>query len=314
MNLNKLRYVVLFIGLAIIGYILWQIDYGMIRQIKIDWSFFKFLLLFLIILMIFIVRTWRWQLFLKSINVCLKFIPTLLLVAPSMAFALFSPAQSGDLIKIEFLKKKFGVPRKESFSTVAMEKILDLGFLFTFFVIGISHISIAFLKIDIMYILAFIIISILLGISLIWLLRNRSNLIRITLMNFKLIFKSPVNFLLGIFMTILYWGFLAWAWLLVAKILNIPLTFVFTIEILSILSVIGLITLIPGGLGVVEISAIIILSNILNINSNIAAVYSIFMRLYTVFIAIIGYLPFLLDIQKVFKSDKIIKYSKGRTI
>jgi uncharacterized membrane protein YbhN (UPF0104 family) len=301
MNLNKFRYLVLFIGLAIISYVLWQIDYSMISQIKIDWSLPKLFILFLIIPMIFIVRTWRWSFF----------IPTFLLVAPSIAFALFSPAQSGDLIKIEFLKKKFNVPRKESFSTVAMEKILDFVFLFTFFLIGISHISISFLKVNMFYILIFLFVSIILGIILLFLLKNKIKLIKITLENFKLMIKKPINFILAVFMTAVYWGLLAWAWLLVAKILGIQLTFLFTLEIVCILSVIGLITLIPGGLGVVEIGAIFILSNILGVDQNLAAVYSIFMRLYSVLIAIFGYLPFLTDIHKIFKSNRIIKSSEG---
>ena len=311
MNLNKFKYAILFIGLAIIGYVLWQIDYSSIAQIKIDWSWPKFFILFLIIPMIFIVRTWRWSFFLKSINVHLKFIPTFLLVAPSIAFSIFSPAQSGDLIKIEFLKRKLGIPRKETFSTVAMEKILDLIFIFTFFLIGISHISISFLKINIFYILIFVIISVFLGLILLWLLKNKIKLIKITLVNFRLMLKKPVNFILAMFMTIIYWGLLAWAWFLVAKILGIQVTFLFMIEIVSILSIIGLITLIPGGLGVIEIGAIFILSNILNVDPNLAAVYAIFMRLYSVLIALFGYLPFLIDIHKIFKSNRIINNSEG---
>jgi uncharacterized membrane protein YbhN (UPF0104 family) len=294
MNLNRFRYLVLLIGLAIIGYVLWQIDYSMIGQIEIDWSWLKIFILCLTIPLIFIVRTWRWSFLLKSINVRLKFIPTFLLVAPSMAFALFSPAQSGDLIKIEFLKKKFDIPRKESFSTVAMEKILDFIFLFVLFFIGISHISISFLKININYVVAFFIVSFVLGMILLLLLRNKIKLIQITFTNFKLMIKKPFNFILAAVMTIIYWGILSWAWLLVAKILGIQLTFFFMVEIVCILSVIGLITLIPGGLGVIEVGAIFILSSTLNVDSNLAAVYSIFMRLYSVLIAVLGYLPLFL--------------------
>ncbi len=301
MNLNKIKYLVLLIGLLIIGYILWQIDYSKIGQIKISWSWHQISFLFLIIPLIFAVRTWRWQLLLRSINVRLRFIPTFLLVAPAISFSLFSPAQSGDLIKIEFLKKKFGVSRKESFSTVIMEKILDLLFIFIFFLIGISHISVSFLKINVAHIALFVIIALSAGALSIWLMRNKILLIKITLTNFKLMVKNFANFILSAVLTITYWLLLTEAWFLVAKILGISITFVFMLELLSILSLISIITLIPSGLGVVEISTILILSNILNIDPNVAAVYSIFMRLYSVFIAVFGYLPILIDIRKIFK-------------
>lgn len=300
-HLNKIKYIVLVIGLIIIGYILWQIDYDLIYQIEMNFSWYALIILFLIIPMIFVVRTWRWQLLLRSIKFQLSFISAFALVTPAISFSLFSPAQSGDLIKIEFLKKKFGISRKESFSTVIMEKILDLLFITIFFLIGISHISIEFLRINTLYIILFILILIFFGILAIWLARNKILLVQTTLINFKLMLKDLTNFTLAIFLTIAYWSFLTWAWFLVAKLIGIQVTFLFTLELLSILSLIGIITLIPSGLGVVEISTILILSNILNINPNIAAVYSILMRLYSVLIAILGYLPFLIDIRKIFK-------------
>ena len=78
------------------------------------------------ILIYWLLRTVRLFFMLKAIDVHIHFFRLYLVGSTSMAFAVITPFQSGEAIKIELLKKSGDLDRIPGYAIFAAEKILDL--------------------------------------------------------------------------------------------------------------------------------------------------------------------------------------------
>ena len=104
------------------------IAYSDFQEFSINISQFEFSYLPIILAFIFlgiIIRGTRQQLLYKQIEVCISFKTGILLFISGLSMEA-TPGGSGELIKSYYLKKKFGYPLAKTFPTVIMERLLDL--------------------------------------------------------------------------------------------------------------------------------------------------------------------------------------------
>lgn len=208
----------------------------------------------------------------------------------SLSFALITPARIGEATKAVLLKKRLNIPITSAVSIVILERLLDLLFL----VLASFFYSILLIK-NITF--SIILIAILITIILIFFLMKKSNILKKFIpTRFKKYLDEPIKFnkskkilILLIIWTIITWlldSFTIW---LIAKSLNISLSFLIVIGITSISTIATLLSILPWGIGAYDLSIIFLLS-LLGITKESATIILIASRL----IGII--MPFVLSI------------------
>jgi len=104
------------------------IAYSDFEEFSINISQFDFSYLPIILAFVFLgimIKSLRQQLLYKQIEVCISFKTGILLFISGLSMEA-TPGGSGELIKSYYLKKKFGHPLAKTFPTVIMERLLDL--------------------------------------------------------------------------------------------------------------------------------------------------------------------------------------------
>ena len=105
------------------------IAYSDFQEFSINISQFDFSYLPIILAFVFlgiIIKSLRQQLLYKQIKVCISFKTGILLFISGLSM-IVTPGGSGELIKSYYLKKNFGYPLAKTFPTVIMERLLDLA-------------------------------------------------------------------------------------------------------------------------------------------------------------------------------------------
>lgn len=303
MKLKHIQRIMLFLGLILLIYMLFRIN---LSQLNISSFNLDIKLIFSILgLMLFqiLARTIRWQYSLRAINIKIKFIKTYILSASSIAMAIFSPAQSGDLMKIEFLKSKYKIPRRNSLSTVILEKSQDIAINFIIFFIFLLYGGKKLLQLNYSLIIIVSLLSIIMGVIILIYLGKRFEAVRIILDSLKSLIKEPRTMIFTSMISIIYWASVAFTWVLLAKLIHIDISFITMVFIMSCVTIVMVISLIPGAIGAMEASSAVLISLLAKITPIQAILFGLLIRLETIIMFLIGYIHifFLRRSQKAFK-------------
>jgi len=136
---KKFKYLLQLLGPAIFIYILFQIDFGLIKKELLNVNiYFLFLAVFFMIIQV-ILRSLRWQVVLKGVGIKLKATTSINLYWLGIFVGVITPGRIGELAKVYFLKNR-GENVFRSFFSVLFDRIIDvitlllMGFLiFLFF-------------------------------------------------------------------------------------------------------------------------------------------------------------------------------------
>jgi len=107
--------------------------------------------------------------------------------------------------------------------------------------------------------------------------------------NVKKILSDPNTIFMASALTLVYWIVTALNWFFVARVVNIDINFLQITGIMAIGTVLGLITFIPGALGVIEFSSIFLLTTFIGATSNQAIVFALSYRLYSIISYLVAY-------------------------
>ncbi|MBN2420738.1 flippase-like domain-containing protein [Candidatus Woesearchaeota archaeon] len=288
MQSRKFNAIMAVLGVAILLFLLKDLDFNYLRTFDFSLTSAGIASLILVIFAIFIVRTIRWMHYLKSIGVKIGFGDAYFAVVPSIALGLFTPAQTGDLLKIELLKRQKNIKRRESLATVLVEKAADFFLLFVIFLFSLYHFSLKVLNLN--YQIMMLVAALLLIFAFLSILYFRKNIIiKNTARNIVKILSDLKSFSLAVLLTIVYWFLIGVGWYLVAKMANIDLSFLFLFGILSITSIVGLVTLVPGAIGIMEFSTVFMLTTLSDISMNQAAIFALSYRIYSILMYVVAY-------------------------
>jgi uncharacterized protein (TIRG00374 family) len=199
-----------------------------------------------------IVRTVRWHLLLYQLGVSIPFIDLYMCSAVGLAFAIITPFQSGEMLKVELLKKYGKIDRFAGYSSFVVERVADL--------VAVSLLgAVGFLCIPVFEIDFFsgliVVLVILLATSVGTLLTWKLNLPG-ALGRFQTDLRSCVKDLktLGIvaLLTFTCWGITAAGWYACLASVGVDVGYVKTILMTAIISLLNILSLVPGAVGVSE--------------------------------------------------------------
>ncbi len=258
----------------------------------------------------YIFRFLKWHLFTNSLNLEVSFMNNFLIFFSGLSLAI-TPAKAGEAIRAFLLREMSPSGLSQGLASTFSERLIDLLAvtilsLFGILFLGSYHTSVY------LPILLLILVTIILGV-LIFLFNPLYN---IFVKIFKLEkwgslgskidqFRSDViiTFHFLTFVGALMLGLIGWTcegigFFLIAQNLQIQITFDAAIFIYATSSLLGAISFLPGGLGVMEGSMEVFLADLLKIGTALAAALIILIRLTTLWFGVSLGLVFLLIITK----------------
>ena len=245
------------------------------------------------ILIYWLLRTWRWFILLNNLNVHINFVELYLCNVCAMTLTIVTPLQSGEMLKVELLKSRGLIERFSGYSSFLVERVLDLFvlislaalFALTSFDFGISHSTI---------ISAWVIFILILILSV-----STVNKIKVKgkigefLANLRAYTINIQSLWLVLLLTFCSWSVVAIGWQICLYSISIDLGFQKSMALMSIITIINILSLVPGAIGISEVS---IAEFLVHTNSSLASAQagSLILRFYSILIIFLGVVHFLL--------------------
>jgi glycosyltransferase 2 family protein len=145
--LNKISPV---IGIILFLFIISRINLSIFLKHlpQINWLIVS--LTFILMFFNLLIKNWRWQLMLKKHHINYSFGKSLLIYSSGIYFGALTPGRIGELGRLYYLKKD-NHPTTESLTTLFLDKILDLAFVFIIGVFSLAYFH-QYLKIEYRYV------------------------------------------------------------------------------------------------------------------------------------------------------------------
>jgi uncharacterized membrane protein YbhN (UPF0104 family) len=265
----------------------WQQVLERLRSARLAWL----APLFVVVHAYLLVRSWRWHRLLAVHWERLPFWPLHAANAIGMVVGNFSPAQSGELLKVELVARATGRPRLELASTHLVERILDVLALGALFLIGsasslrrvldVNMVEATLLLVGPACVLAWI---------LVLLFRSHARRVWRVLRSH---WRRPGSLVVAAAASVVAWGLVVLQWLCVGWMLGIDLAWLDGVTLVSGVTALRILAVVPGGIGVDEFSATRIMG-LLGKTAADAQAYAILLRVLDLMLiaAALMFLPF----------------------
>ncbi len=253
----------------------------------------------LAVIFYWLLRSFRWAILIKNNGIEIPFIKVYFYTVLSAGFSIITPFQSGEAFKIELLHK-YGGRRATGYADFILERWLDLIVVLILAFISLTAGFNLGVSLWIFYALIFgFILSSIAAVSFIILARGA----KIEFLRGWLIDKwNRKGMIFGLFLlTLASWSVVATGWQIALRSLSINLDFIQSAALLSLTTLIGILSFVPGGVGVSEISVTTILTKA-GYDSVLAQSGAIAVRGFTVLIVFLAVLHlFLLKIHNIYE-------------
>jgi len=199
-----------------------------------------------------LVRALRWQLLLRRTGEKIPFLDVYLCTAVAVSFALFTPLQSGEVLKVELLKKYGMVGRFAGYGTFVVERALDLVVLLSIGCVSLlTTVGVLPERRYVYLILALILLSALGGLLLALKLRLPGKAGEL-LGRIQDCVRDPRTLLGAFAITCASWLSVAFSCQVFLYSVGVDLGFLRSMALMALVALISILSLIPGGLGISE--------------------------------------------------------------
>ncbi len=275
-----------------VNFFQWQEIYLVLRRVDLAWLLGAGSLT---VIIYWVLRTIRWYIMLEAVGSHVDFSRLYLVNSILLSFSTITPFQSGEALKIEFLKKAGQLDRVPGYSVFIIERLLDL-----FIVVALAMVSILFNVSEIIDVKPlFILVGLascgfLLGIVLLRRIPGSHPLSRI-IQPFNQFMGNGTVLVCAAFLTLAGWLVIALGWHVCLLSISIKLTFPQSVAVVSIITLVNLVSFIPGAIGVSEVGIATFLVY-LNQSAPVAQAGAFSIRIYgilTLFLGLVHYIWFL---------------------
>jgi len=207
------------------------------------------------IVVYWMIRTLRWHILLRRTGTHVPLLDLYMCTAVSLSFALFTPLRSGEMLKIELLKKYGMVQRSPGYGSFLVERALDLLTLMTVACISLlTSLNILPNRKLAYYILGGLVLACVAGLIVLTKLRLKGRPQQL-LEHMRQCTGNVPTLVLVAAITCVSWAAVALTWHIFLFSAGIHLGFAKTLALMSIVALISILSLIPGGLGISEAGA-----------------------------------------------------------
>jgi uncharacterized protein (TIRG00374 family) len=307
--------ILIFISLAAILYLILSLyaDYNSIKQAfkKFNWAYFP--LLIILAFLNYQFRFIKWHYYIKLLNIELKIMDSYKIFMSGLVMSV-TPGKFGEVIKAYLVKNKTNVNVAKTAPIIFVERLTDLISVILLALIGAFYFNFA---------KTFVLITLFLFLIIVYLVSNKTITLRILglLENIKFLnkylhkineaYESSYNMLqlrellYMIFVSIVAWGFECIAYYLILINFNISFgiieTILFAMFVYTLSTIIGSISMLPGGLGLTEIAFTFLMQS-KGIPKDLSVASTMIIRVVTLWFAVIVGILFTLNYQKELKN------------
>jgi len=256
MNKNLRNRFLLLIGILVLLLAIILSRPGQIIEIILDVNLFYLLLAVGLIFIAYLVQTLRFLVLMRHHDNRLGFFNTFIVLMSSIYFNLITPAGAGDVFARPYiLKRLYKTDFKDAFSTVFFERFSDLIILL---IVTLGFMWIYILKLNLMLYLLLVFLGILLSLLLFKYLRKITGFIPQRVMKYVdyvlKIRTIPISSILisSIFTLLNFILIISIIYMILLSLNVVPTIVMIGLFLMSFL--IGLLSFIPGGLGVLDAS------------------------------------------------------------
>lgn len=292
---KKLNHVLLVIGIIILIYFLIKFDFNTLRSIDTTNLFVILIKITIVLFAYFIVRAIRWKVLLKNYGIDIPFSRIYLNNTIALSLASYTPAQTGEIIKLQLIKNADKIKRRKTAPPFVIEKFLDLITILIFFIIGAAIFKKEWITNYFPMILITVAVITLITALLVRFLLKKYPKISDYASTLKINTKT---FISTFIITVISWLLVILNWTLVSNLIGVSINFLTMIFINSVTALIIIISLIPGALGFMELSNSYLFSNLAGVDMSQGILFALLIRLYTIFALIIGFAHILIAIKK----------------
>lgn len=280
------------VGIICLYQVIFSYDWQNIGQALLKANFFiLFCSSVISIISYWFFRAVRWKILLSNEQLEISFSRIYLITAVSVGFSTITPFQSGEALKVEFLKR-YGAGRFSGYGIFLLERLQDLLVVVG---LGIFGVAVNFNLQLIQNYLYFFAAGLLLGIliittAILWL---PFSLLQPFREWFKEIRQSKYIFLPSLLLTFLSWMAVVSGWHFALKSVEVEIEFISSMTIVSLTTLVTIISFVPGAIGVSELTISGILIK-LGTPEALAQTGAIAVRLYTLVILVLTLIHWLI--------------------
>ncbi len=273
-------------------YIIYCFQWHAISQllVHVDWKLMPVAVI-VTILSFWLLRTMRWFTLLKASGINVNFFHLYLAGSISIAFATITPFLSGEVLKVELLKKTGDLERIPGYGIFITERILDLLIVLLMAVLSTVFGVSKFLGSEIIFPAAGLLLICLLIFFIIIQRISPTNPIGHFFQPFKQCVRNGVVMTTVILLSIASWFIIILGWYACLRSISISINFPEMIALTTITTVIGILSLVPGALGISEVSISCFLVY-LHQDITYAQAGALIIRFYGVMALILGFVHF----------------------
>ena len=234
----------------IVHHFQWGVIFGLLAEV--DWRWMP-LAVAATIIFFWIFRTVRWFVLLKAAGIEIDFCRLYLIGSMAVALAIVTPLQSGEALKVEFLKRAGSMERVPGYGIFMAERILDflvvIFIALTSVVFGISR----FLNpVAVFFIAALMLISFVVFFAATKRLSPENTLGKF-FQPFNQCVRSKKLLLTVVVLTIAGWFFIVLGWYASFRSVSISIGLFETAATMAVTTLLGILSLIPWSLGISEV-------------------------------------------------------------
>jgi uncharacterized membrane protein YbhN (UPF0104 family) len=245
------------------------------------------------ILVFGLLRTWRWFILLNNLNIKINYIDLHLCNTASMCLTIVTPFQSGEMLKVELLKKSGLIERFSGYSSFAAERIIDLFVVVSMAAISVlTNFNLAIDRSNIVYMWAMLLLLLIAGSLAVNKVPAKGKFGKF-LVHLRACTRNWKSLLLVILLTFGAWTMVAMGWQICLYSISINLGFQKSMALMSMTTIINILSFVPGAVGVSEVSVAEFL-NRMDINLVSAQAGALILRFYSLLIICVGAIHFLL--------------------
>ena len=207
------------------------------------------------IVVYWMIRTLRWHILLRRTGTHVPLLDLYMCTAVSLSFALFTPLRSGEMLKIELLKKYGMIQRSPGYGSFLVERALDLATLLTVACVSLlTSLNILPNRTYAYYFLGGLVLVCVAGLIALTKLRLKGRPQQLLEHMRQCTGDVPTLVLVAV-VTCVSWAAVGFLWHVFLYSAGIHLGFAKTVALMSIVALISILSLIPGGLGISEAGA-----------------------------------------------------------
>jgi len=236
-------------------YVINYFQWGTVFQImlRLDWKWMPFAVGGAILLF-WLFRTLRWFVLLKASGVSVNIFLLYVIVSMSVAFALITPFQSGEALKVELLKKTGIMERVPGYGIFVTERFLDLLVVLSVAALSLFFGASRFMNQTVMLTLAVLFLAGLAMLAVLILRISPTHMFGHFFTPFQQCIKNGKILITVLILTGCGWLAVALGWYFSLLSISISLGFFEILAMTTITTLINIFSLIPWSLGISEVS------------------------------------------------------------